>query len=75
MFSIRKIPHNTGINNSFLKIIAKTAITPPNIKLPVSPIKTCAGYVLYQKNPITAPTIATAKMVVSPIFGRNMILR
>jgi phospho-N-acetylmuramoyl-pentapeptide-transferase len=29
------MPQSTGINNSFLRIIAKTAITPPNIKLPV----------------------------------------
>ena len=40
MFSIKKIPQRTGINNSFLIIIAKTAIIAPIDKLPVSPIKT-----------------------------------
>ena len=64
-----------GINNSFLTIIASAAIIPPNARLPVSPIKTCAGKALYQRNPIHAPTNAAIKIDSSPRFGMYMILR
>jgi len=42
-FSAKKMPHNTGINHSFLTAIAITAMIPPMVKLPVSHINTCAG--------------------------------
>ncbi len=74
-FSIKKIPHKTGINISFRITIANVAITPPNIKLPVSPIKTWAGYALYQRNPIHAPTNAAQKTASSPEFGMNITFR
>ena len=57
-FSAKKIPHNRGISHSFRTAIAITAMMPPIVKLPVSPIKTCAGNVLYHKNPTSAPTKA-----------------
>ena len=38
--SIKNTPQKIGINNSFLTMIAKDAMMPPNAKLPVSPIKT-----------------------------------
>ena len=60
-FSIKKIPQRIGINNSFLMAIAKTAMMPPNAKLPVSPINTCAGKELYHKKPTHAPTKALIK--------------
>ena len=49
--SKRNTPHRIGINNSFLMSIEITAIKPPTVRLPVSPIKTDAGYVLYQIKP------------------------
>mgnify|MGYP003303619689 CR=1 FL=1 len=54
--SRRNTPHKIGINSSFLISIEITAIKPPTVKLPVSPINTWAGYDLYQMNPIHAPT-------------------
>ena len=68
-FSTTKIPAKIGSNNSFLIAIAITAIIPPIVKLPVSPIKTWAGKVLYQRNPIKAPAKASIKTVISPELG------
>ena len=67
--------HNTGNSISFRTEIAKTAIIPPIVKLPVSPIKTVAGKELYQRNPISAPTKAAIKTVISPEFGMYMMFR
>ena len=66
---MKKTPQRIGINNSFLIIMDNTAIIAPIDKLPVSPINTCAGYELYQINPIQAPTKAKQKITISPIFG------
>ena len=68
-FSIRKIPQIKGISHSFLTAIEITAIIPPIVKLPVSPIKTWAGYVLYHKNPTSAPTKAPIKKPLTPQNG------
>ena len=61
--------HNTGNNISFLTEIANTAMIPPMVKLPVSPINTDAGYELYHKNPTKAPANAETNTVISPEFG------
>ena len=74
-FSIRKIPHIKGISHSFLTAIEITAIIPPIVKLPVSPINTWAGYVLYHKNPTSAPTKAPIKIVISPTLGMYIIFK
>ena len=42
-FSIKNTPQKIGINNSLRTMIASEAMIPPKAKLPVSPIKTCAG--------------------------------
>ena len=55
--------------------IAKTAMIPPNAKLPVSPMNTCAGYELNHKKPIVAPINAAAKTNNSPEPGMYIILR
>ena len=73
--SKRKTPHNIGINNSFLIKMEITAIKPPTVKLPVSPIKTVAGYVLYQRKPTNDPNNAAIKIVISPTLGIYIILR
>ena len=48
---------------------------PPIVKLPVSPIKTCAGYVLYHKKPINAPANAATNIVTSPTLGIYIIFK
>ena len=60
IFSTKKIPQRIGINNSLRMMIAKTAIIPPKVKLPVSPINTWAGYELYHRKPTVAPIKASA---------------
>ncbi|MNR51257.1 hypothetical protein D3C85_1709060 [compost metagenome] len=55
--------------------MANTAIIPPMVKLPVSPIKTEAGKELYHRNPIKAPVKAEIKTVISPELGMYIILR
>ena len=72
---MRKTPQKTGINNSFLIAIAKTAIIPPKAKLPVSPMKTFAGNELYHKNPIHAPTNELIKITSSDEFGIYRIFK
>ena len=73
--SRRKTPHKIGINNSFLIRIEIIAIKPPTVKLPVSPIKTDAGYVLYQRNPTNDPSNAAMKIVISPTLGIYIIFK
>ena len=74
-FSTKKIPHNNGINISLRTAIANTAMIPPIVKLPVSPINTEAGNELYQRNPINAPTNAAINTVISPEFGIYMMFK
>ena len=64
-----------GINNSFLTIMANDAIIPPNARLPVSPIKTWAGYALYQRKPTQAPTNAAIKIDSSLRLGMYIMFR
>ena len=46
----QETPRTTmGIKSSFRTAKANTAMIPPSVKLPVSPIKTWAGYALYHK--------------------------
>ena len=74
-FSIKKIPHSNGIKNSLRNDNATTAMIPPIHKLPVSPMKTRAGYELNQRKPIHAPTKAEAKITISPECGMYIIFR
>ena len=73
--SRRNTPHKIGINSSFLISIEITAIKPPTVKLPVSPIKTDAGYVLYQRKPTNDPSKAAMKIVISPTLGIYIIFK
>ena len=73
--SKRNTPHRIGINYSFLISIEITAIRPPTVKLPVSPIKTDAGYVLYQRKPTNEPIKAAMKIVISPTLGIYIIFK
>ena len=68
-FSATKMPHNIGINNSLRNNIAKTAMIPPMVKLPVSPINTLAGNELCHKNPIQAPRKQAEKTTSSAELG------
>ena len=43
-------------NKGIFKYNAIPAIAPPSSNEPVSPMNTCAGYILNNKNPIKAPT-------------------
>jgi len=56
-------------------MMANTAIIPPIVKLPVSPINTCAGYALYHKNPISAPINAQMKITSSSEPGIYIMFR
>ena len=48
---------------------------PPIARLPVSPMKTCAGYELYHRNPSNAPTNTDMNTATSPVPGIYMIFR
>ena len=41
--------------------MANAAMMPPNAKLPVSPMKTCAGKALYHRKAMHPPTKAAMK--------------
>ena len=64
-----------GINSSLCIIIANTAMIPPKVRLPVSPMKTWAGYALYHRNPIVAPMNALAKTTNSSVPGIYMMFK
>ena len=42
---------------------------------PVSPMKICAGKLLYQRKPTSAPASAAAKTTSSPLPGMYMMFR
>ena len=63
--SITKIPPITANDSSWFVRIAMVARVAPRVKLPVSPIKTLAGFVLYTKNPIIEPTRTKQKIPIS----------
>ena len=75
MLSHKNTPHINGSMSSLCIITADTAMIPPMVRLPVSPMKTCAGYELYHKNPIKAPMKAHKNTTISSLPGINMILR
>ena len=52
---------------------ARVPKIPPSVNDPRSPIKICAGYVLYQRKPIPAPINAPQKTINSPVRGLNGI--
>ena len=74
-FSIKKTPQKTGINNSFLIVMAKTAMIPPSAKLPVSPINTLQDMSCTIKNPIQAPTNELIKITSSEELGIYRIFK
>ena len=41
--STKKTPQRMGTSSSLRMMMAKTAMMPPRVRLPVSPMKTCAG--------------------------------
>ena len=55
--------------------MANTAIIPPSVRLPVSPMNTCAGKELYQRKPMVAPMNAAANTTNSALLGMYMMLR
>lgn len=69
ILSIRKTKHIMGISSSLCIMMAVTAMMPPMARLPVSPMKIWAGYALYHRNPINAPTKARRNIPVprSPV--------
>ena len=71
----RNTPQRIGISNSLCMIMANTAMMPPIVKLPVSPMNTCAGYALYHRKPINAPIKAQMKITSSSDPGIYMMLR
>jgi len=48
---------------------ATVPMAPPSASEPTSPMKTSAGWALYQRKPMLAPTMAPQKMVSSPASG------
>jgi len=57
-------------HNSFFISTAIIPNAPPKASEPVSPINTCAGYELNQRNPKPAPISAAIKTVNSPAPGK-----
>ena len=55
-------------NKGIFKYNAIPAIAPPSSNEPVSPMNTCAGYILNNKNPKLVPIIIDPNIVVSFIF-------
>ncbi len=60
--SITKMPPMRISSTSVFVMIAKAASAPPRPIEPVSPMKTCAGKALYQRNPIEAPIRLAPRM-------------
>ena len=58
-----------GSSNSCLISTATVPIAPPSAKEPTSPMKTSAGWALYQRNPMAEPTMEPQKMVSSETWG------
>src|SRR5215212_2327766 len=64
-------PPTMGRRSSVLVSTAAAARTPPIASEPVSPIKMSAGWALYQRNPMIAPTIAPQITATSYCRSRN----
>ena len=69
------MPQRMGISNSLCMIMASTAMMPPMVSEPVSPMKICAGKALYHRKPMSAPTMAQIKMTNSCEPGTYIIFR
>ncbi len=54
---------------SCLMITATVPMAPPKASEPTSPMKTSAGWALYQRKPRLAPVIAPQKTVSSATWG------
>ena len=67
--SSRNIPPINGSRSSCRITTATVPIAPPSASDPTSPMKTSAGWALYQRNPIEAPTIDPQNTVSSPTGG------
>ena len=52
--------------NSCRSIMANIPRIAPRVRDPISPIKICAGYVLYQRKPIPEPINAPQNTINSP---------
>ena len=64
--SMTKTMPTSGASSHHPVISATTASAPPSGREPLSPMKTRAGYALYQRNPISDPAI-TKQNVASAI--------
>ena len=64
-----KIPPAMNSINSWRITIATKPIRPPSGNDPVSPMKTRAGWQLYQRNPRHEPRIAPHITTNSPLLG------
>ena len=73
--STRKTPQRIGRSSSLRITIAKMAMMPPSVRLPVSPMKICAGNELNHRKPAVAPMKAAAKTTSSSAPGMNMTLK
>ena len=60
------MPPIKGSRNSWLMMMATVPMAPPSASEPTSPMKTSAGWALYQRKPMEAPTIDPQKTVSSP---------
>ena len=61
-----KLKGKINVSGSFnLRSTAIVASIAPKDKEPTSPINTCAGYELYQRNPSPDPTIALENIAIS----------
>ena len=67
--SIRNTPQRIGKSNSLWIITAHTPMMPPIVRLPVSPMKICAGKPFHQRKPISAPTNAARNTTSSSLPG------
>ena len=59
--STTKTPPTIGSSSSVFVSTASAPSAPPRPSEPVSPMKTCAGKLLYQRKPMQQPSIAAAK--------------
>ncbi len=73
--SATKIPPVTTRISSCFVTTASAPSAPPKAREPVSPMKTSAGWALYQRKPRLAPRIAPQKTTSSPLPGMYWMRR
>ena len=66
------MPPMKGSRNSCRMMTATVPMAPPSASEPTSPMKTSAGWALYQRKPIEAPTIEPQKTVSSRDQGHAL---